>query len=70
MAAPTPTPTPTPLAESADGIRRSIVFPGLWLDPAALIHGQNATVKRVLENGLSSPENADFVAGLERTRIG
>jgi Uma2 family endonuclease len=55
----------TPLA---DGILRSIVFPGLWLDPAALVEGQKATVKRILEQGLSSPEHADFVARLEQTR--
>jgi Uma2 family endonuclease len=58
-----------PLAESADGIRRSIVFPGLWLEPAVLIQGEKATVKRVLEQGLSSPEHADFVAGLKRASI-
>ena len=58
-----------PLPLSADGILRSTVFPGLWLDPAALVHGQNATVKRVLEQGLCSPEHADFVARLEQTRI-
>jgi Uma2 family endonuclease len=55
-----------PLAESADGIRRSTVFPGLWLDSAALVQGEKATVKRVLEQGLGSPEHADFVARMER----
>ena len=57
------------LPPSADGTLRSIVFPGLWLDPTALVQGQKPTVKRVLEQGLSSPEHADFVARLERTRI-
>jgi Uma2 family endonuclease len=58
-----------PLPESADGTKRSIVFPGLWLDAAALVLGQKVTVKRVLEQGLSSAEHADFVARLERARI-
>ncbi len=55
------------LAPSADGILRSTVFPGLWLDPAALVQGEKARVKAVLEQGLSSPEHADFVAKLEKT---
>ena len=57
-----------PLAPSADGILRSTVFPGLWLDPAALVQGEKARVKAVLEQGLSSPEHADFVAKLEKTK--
>jgi Uma2 family endonuclease len=57
------------LPPSDDGIIRSAVFPGLWLDPAALVQGQHATVKRVLEQGLNSPEHAEFVARLERARI-
>ena len=55
------------LAPSADGILRSTVFPGLWLDPAALVQGEKATVKAILEQGLSSPEHAEFVARLEQT---
>ena len=51
---------------SADGILRSTVFPGLWLDPAALVRGEKASVKANLEQGLHSPEHADFVARLER----
>jgi Uma2 family endonuclease len=56
-----------PLPPSADGILRSTVFPGLWLDPAALVQGEPARVKAVLEQGLSSTEHADFVARLDRT---
>jgi Uma2 family endonuclease len=55
------------LAPSADGILRSTVFPGLWLDPAALVQGEKARVKAVLEQGVSSSEHADFVAKLEKT---
>ncbi len=56
-----------PLAPSADGILRSTVFPGLWLDPAALVRGDKTVVKAILEQGLSSAEHAEFVARLERS---
>lgn len=48
----------------ADGILRSEVFPGLWLDPAAIVRGDLAAVLTVLQTGLSSPEHAAFVARL------
>ena len=44
----------------------SEVFPGLWLDPAALIRGDLARVMAVLQQGLASPEHAEFVSRLER----
>jgi hypothetical protein len=47
-----------------DGIYRSAVFPGLWLDPAALLRKDLAGVLAVLERGLATPEHADFVARL------
>ncbi len=53
-----------PLAPSADGILRSTVFPGLWLDPAALLRGDLAAVLAMVQQGLNSPEHADFVASL------
>ena len=55
-----------PMPPAADGILRSAVFPGLWLDPAALVRGDKARVKAVLQGGLDSPEHAAFVARLER----
>jgi Uma2 family endonuclease len=55
-----------PMLPAADGILRSSVFPGLWLDPAALVGGDKATVKAILEQGMNSPEHADFVAKLEK----
>src|SRR4029077_1165479 len=45
---------------SAAGILRSTVFPGLWLDPAALVRGEKAAVKAILQQGLNSPEHAVF----------
>jgi Uma2 family endonuclease len=52
----------------ADGILRSEVFPGLWLDPAALMRGDVNAVLAVVQQGLNSPEHADFVARLARDR--
>jgi Uma2 family endonuclease len=52
----------------ADGILRSEVFPGLWLDPAALIRGDVNAVLAAVQQGLNSPEHAEFVAGLGRDR--
>jgi Uma2 family endonuclease len=48
----------------ADGILRSDVFPGLWLDPAALLRGDMKRVRTVLAQGLATPEHAAFVAKL------
>lgn len=47
---------------AADGLLKSSVFPGLWLDPAALLRGDLKTVLAVLRRGLESPEHAAFVA--------
>ncbi len=52
-----------PLAPNAAGHYQSEVFPGLWLDPAALLRGDLAQVLAVLQQGLASPEHADFLAG-------
>jgi Uma2 family endonuclease len=41
----------------ADGIYRSEVLPGLWLEPAAVLRGDPARVLQVLEQGLASPEH-------------
>jgi Uma2 family endonuclease len=48
-----------------DGVYRSETFPGLWLDPAAMLGGDVAGVHRVLQQGLSSVEHADFVRRLQ-----
>jgi Uma2 family endonuclease len=49
-----------------DGILRSQVFPGLWLDPAAMIGGDSARVLAMVQQGIASEEHADFVARLNR----
>jgi hypothetical protein len=43
---------------------RSEAFPGLWLDPAALLRGDLAVVLDKVREGLASPEHVAFVAGL------
>ncbi len=52
------------LAIGADGLYRGEVFPGLWLDPAALMDDDRAASLRAWEAGLASPEHAEFVARL------
>ena len=46
------------------GQYHSETFPGLWLDPAALLRGDFAQVATVLQQGLASPEHAVFIAKL------
>jgi Uma2 family endonuclease len=55
-----------PLPDQPDGLLRSEVFPGLWLDPDALIRGDTAQVLAALQQGLASPEHAAFVARLRQ----
>jgi Uma2 family endonuclease len=52
------------LPAGPDGILRSEVFPGLWLDPAALLRLDNPRLLEVLRQGLSSPERAAFAVQL------
>lgn len=56
-----------PLPVGADGIVRSEVFPGLWLDPAALVAGDKAALLRAAQLGHGSPEHAAFVRRLAAT---
>jgi len=57
-----------PLAPAADGILRSTVFPGFWLDPAALLKRDGKRLQAVLRQGLASAEHAAFVARLASKR--
>jgi Uma2 family endonuclease len=56
---------PLPLA---GGLYRSEVFPGLWLDPAALTRFDLATVLQVLQRGVASAEHGTFVSRLRQAR--
>jgi Uma2 family endonuclease len=48
----------------AQGLLRSEVFAGLWLDAAALVRGDLATVLSIVQQGLASPEHAAFLSRL------
>jgi Uma2 family endonuclease len=52
------------ITPDTDGLYRSAVFPGLWLDPVALLSGDLEGVIAVLERGLATPEHAAFIARL------
>jgi Uma2 family endonuclease len=53
------------LAPGPDGLLRSEVFPGLWLDPEALLRRDGLRLTAVLQQGLATPEHAAFVARLQ-----
>jgi hypothetical protein len=55
-----------PLAAGDDGIVRSEMFPGLWLDVRAMLEGKLDVVLAVLQKGISAPEHAKFVDHLSR----
>lgn len=52
------------LPPDADGLYRSHVFPGLWLDPGALLSRDMRRQRAVLDRGLATAEHAAFVARL------
>lgn len=49
------------LQPGPDGILRSEAFPGLWLDPKALLTGDGGRLARVEAEGVASPEHQSFV---------
>jgi len=52
------------LLPDSQGLLKSDVFPGLWLDSAALLRGDMATVLAIVQQGIATPEHAAFVARL------
>jgi Putative restriction endonuclease len=56
------------LPPDADGIWRSRVFPGLWLDGEALLQRNMQQVVVRLQQGLASPAHQTFVAQLAKKR--
>jgi Uma2 family endonuclease len=57
-----------PLATDDAGIIKSVVFPGLWLDRAALLRRDLPRVFDALQAGIASPEHAAFVRTLRANR--
>jgi hypothetical protein len=54
------------LLAGAEGLYRSEVFPGLWLDPRALLANDLAGMLAALDKGLATPAHTAFVAKLPR----
>lgn len=54
-----------PLTPGADGVSRSEVFPGLWMDTAATVARDLDRMHAAFQQGLHSPEHARFVAELQ-----
>ncbi len=50
------------IAAAADGLLKSGVFPGLWLDAGALLRSDMKAVLAALRRGLDSPERRAFLA--------
>ena len=53
-----------PLAPEPDGTLRSRAFPGLWLNPVALIGGDLPALFAQLDQGTATTEHAEFVKQL------
>jgi Uma2 family endonuclease len=58
----------TRVASTTDGIWKSKVFPGLWLDGNAMLAGDAAKVLAVLQKGLRSAEHTAFVKKLAKRK--
>jgi len=59
------------LVADEDGVIRSQVFPGLWLDVAAMLRGDMPTVLAVLQQGLASDPHQNFIneLAIQRERL-
>jgi Uma2 family endonuclease len=58
------------LPPGPDGVYRSEIFPGLWLDPSALYAEDLDRLIEVLDQGLATPAHTAFVARLGKARRG
>ena len=56
------------LKAGKDGVWKSRVFPGLWLDGPALVARDSARLIATVQKGIASPEHAAFVRKLQATR--
>jgi Uma2 family endonuclease len=56
-----------PLPADEQGIVASRVFPGLWLQRAALLAGDMATVLAVVQQGVGTPQHTAFIQRLTGT---
>jgi len=58
----------TKLESGPDGLLRSHIFPGLWLDPGALLNRDTPRILEVVNQGLHSPEHQQFAQTLAQRR--
>lgn len=56
-----------PLPHTPDGMYKSEVFPGLWLDAAALLAGDLPRVLRAVDLGATTAEHVAFLQRLRGT---
>jgi Uma2 family endonuclease len=56
------------LSAGPDGIYRSVILPGLWLDAPAVLRGDWSAAMQTIQRGLASPEHAAFVERLQQHR--
>jgi Uma2 family endonuclease len=56
------------LALDSNGVLKSKVFPGLWLDAQALVSDDIARAYQIAQAGLASPEHAAFVEKLQKRK--
>jgi Uma2 family endonuclease len=56
-------------AVNSDGLYQSEVFPGLWLEAAAMLGGDLVRVLAVVQQGLATAEHAEFVKRLAIGRL-
>ena len=56
------------LAPNESGVLCSENFPGLWLDPVALLGGDMQRVLSILQDGLATHEHQNFIAKLNDKR--
>jgi Uma2 family endonuclease len=61
-------PSGTALKPDRQGIYRSRVFPGLWIDGQALLARDSARIMEVVQRGLAHPSHAAFVKRLQAAR--
>jgi Uma2 family endonuclease len=60
--------TGRPIHPNREGVSRSRVFPGLWIDNQALLDRNSARIVEVAYQGLACREHAAFVKRLEAAR--
>ncbi|MDA1275282.1 MAG: Uma2 family endonuclease [Verrucomicrobia bacterium] len=53
------------IAPDTDGLLKSGVFPGLWLDTGALLRGAMKETLAALRRGLDTPEHGAFIAAAD-----